>query len=502
MIEVARAMLPVGRPARARTVLLPLFWGLAVAARAAPVHGGGPPPPGSEPLSDLPPRERAVLDRYLESPDWPVRVFGLLRLERYSGDQIAPIIRRNALDGAWPLRCFALRQALRLGVPLKGEDLTRPREAGAADPAGDGDDPRVIRAALRFGVELDEELVQRTGTRLLRTRTVDALLLGLEIAAASPVEPLRAAAAQRAQTLIANMDGAVEAVVSPRLAAALRVDPVPGDARQWRAWLASRGGRIELPPPTPDAGPPEPPLVAGLDAETFGRLLEYLDALRQRDLDMVLVMDSTASMIPMIDEARAGADSLIRFFNDISRTMRLALVAYRDRNNPPVCEGQPFTDDIEAVRRFLFGIRITGGPDLPEAVLDGLAACRRLNWREQAGRCIILIGDARPHDQDLAATLDLAGRYAAAGAVVHAVHVPMRSASDPQAPSTDREVVIQEHNRLTAAAFSDIAESGGGRLVTLEDAHELVPAILHATLEEGWWPVFDEFYHLYVDLCR
>jgi hypothetical protein len=33
-------------------------------------------------------------------------------------------------------------------------------------------------------------------------------------------------------------------------------------------------------------------------------------------------------------------------------------------------------------------------------------------------------------------------------------------------------------------------------------ADELVPAVMHLTIEEAWWPVFDEFYEVYVTLCR
>ncbi len=478
---------------------LALLLGTALAARPASAQapgtsgeGTGDPTASRVALSSLGPKERVVLDRYLEAPDWPVGVFGLLRLERYEGEEVAAILKRDAAGAAWPLRCFAIRQAQRCGVPLT-----------AANLPPDEDDPRVIRAALRHGVALDDALVQRTGNRLLRTREIDALLLGIDIASASNVEHLRREAGKRAAALIGDMDGALEAVVSRRLAASLGVQPVPKSVSEWLAWLAARDGRVDLPAPRPGPGPPARGLVANLDAETFARLLDYLDVLRTRDLDMALVMDSTASMVPMINEARAGADSLILFFNDISRDMRLGIVAYRDHNNPPVCEGQRLTTDIDAVRKFLFGIRITGGPDLPEAVLDGLAACRGLGWNESADRQIILIGDARPHDGDLAATQELAGAFAAKGVRVHAVHVPMRVAPDLERYLTpDRAEEIERHNALTVAAFADIAESGGGRMVTLSDASDLVPAVLHAALEEGWWPVFDEFYDLYLALCR
>ena len=236
-----------------------------------------------------------------------------------------------------------------------------------------------------------------------------------------------------------------------------------------------------------------------MSVDTFARLVDYLDALRQRDLDLVIVMDATSSMIPMINEARVGVDGLILFLNDISKTMRLAFVAYRDHDNKPVWEGHRFTVEVVAIRNFLFNLRITGGADLPEAVLEGLTACGSLNWNPYAARQIILVGDARPHDEDVYKVLNLVETYRNEGITVHAVHVPMEIAdfAPPQ-----RRASVQQHNAMTATAFEDIATHGGGQKVTLSGTDQLVPSIMHTTLQEAWWPTFDEFYDLYLQLCR
>ncbi len=468
---------------------MPIRWIALLAVLAAP-----PAAAGDVPLTTLSDRERRTLDRYLEAPDWPIRVFGLLRLDRYTGDEVNQILRRDAAEGAWPLRCFALRQAHRQGLRLKEADV------------GPLDEPHVLRAALCWGVEIDEELVRRTARRLLRTKTIDALMLGMEIAAASDLQKLRADAARRAGVLIRNMDPTVQALVGRRLAVVLGVAPVPLDVRRWRGWLRAQREPLPLAPrrPPPAVGAAgTPSLVAEMDQETFNRLWDYLDVLRQRDLDMALVMDSTYSMLPMIDEARAGVDSLILFFNDMSRTMRLAFVAYRDHDNKPVWEGHPFTADVNSIRKFLFAIRITGGADLPEAVFEGLAACGSLQWNPQATRTIILIGDARPHEADTYRVLEVVQSYVANRINLHAVHVPMKIApADEPFLTPQRRQEIDEHNRRTVAVFAEIAEAGGGRLITLADAQELVTSLMHVAIEETWWPVFDEFYGLYLELCR
>ena len=455
-----------------------------------------PPAPGAAgiPWASVSDSERRVVERYLGSRDWPVRVFGLLRLERFEGEEVAVILRRHAADHAWPVRCFALAVAHRAGIELTQADL----------PAGETD-PRVIRAALRHGVALDDELVERVARRLLRIREIDALMIGIEIAAGSDLAELRTQAETRTGTLIRNMDGAVAAVVSRRLAFLLGLPDIPKGVGDFHARLRSQGGEIRFPAPRrPRAAASEgPTLVASMEPSAFGRLLDYLDILKGRDLDLAIVMDSTASMIPMVDEARAGVDSMILFLNDISRSMRLAFVAYRDHDNEPVWEGERFTTDVTLIRKFLFNLRNTGGEDLPEAVLEGLAACENLRWNPEATREIILIGDARPHDDDLPKVLELATTYRRRGIIVHSAHVPMEIAPEYEPYLTvERRQGIQDHNARTAAAFSDIAEVGGGRSVTLWEAGELVPAVMHVAIEPAWWPVFDEFYAVYLELCR
>ncbi len=442
--------------------------------------------------------ERATLTGLLESPDWPFRVFGLLRLERFRGDGVEALVRAGVTDSDWQVRCFALRQAQRMGIEVSAEALAAERE------------PRVIRAALRHGVALDDQRMKQGAKDLMRTKALEELMLGLEIAAASQIPALRTEAEGRIARLIRNMDDGVCALSSRRLAALLEVSIPPGDAQGWRAWLKARGDELKLPSPLrrpPSRARGGTTLVAEMDPKTLGRLLDYLDALRKRDLDLAIVMDSTASMLPMINEARAGVDSLILFLSDISGSMRLAFVAYRDHDNEPVWEGHRFTDDVESIRRFLFDLRITGGADYPEAVLEGVTACRKLDWNRRAVRQMIVVGDAPPHDEDREELIGLIETVRSNGILVNAVHVPMRRADSYYRTLSSAQVAadrqwLEDYNRKTAAAFAQMAELGAGHLVTLGSAGDLVPAIMRFTIAEPWWPVFDEFYALYRELCR
>ncbi|MCH8824669.1 MAG: VWA domain-containing protein [Planctomycetes bacterium] len=447
------------------------------------------------PWADTSARQRSELEEYLKSTDWPIRVFGLLRLERYSGAEVQKMLREMITDSAWQVRCFAIRQAFRADMTLSQADLS-PNENEA----------RVIRTALRHGIVIDNEVINRLATKLLKTKNIDDMMLGIEIAAASGIDALKERASKRVITLIRNMNDTVTVVVSKRLAALLGLPNKFSNAREWNQWLYTQPKTIIFPPIDIFKAQTKlelPTLVADMNVDTFAKLIDYMDSLKQRDLDLVIVMDATSSMIPMINQAREGVDAIIIFLNDISKTMRLAFVAYRDHDNKPVWEGHRFTNEVAPIRDFLFNLVITGGADLPEAVLEGLSACRDLDWNPYATRQIILVGDARPHDADMKKTLVIADECRENGLIVNVVHIPMKlSPQERPYASRQRHEAIARHNQLTSEAFEAIANHGGGRKVTLGDTDQLVPSIMHSTLQEEWWPVFDEFYEMYTRLCR
>ena len=451
--------------------------------------------------------EKATIDALLQSQHWPFRVFGLLRLERYAADSTAPKILETCGDAVWQVRCFAYRAAVQSGIEITEADWSQ-----ETTPIG-------IRALVRLGIPIPDDRLVR-GTRvLLRSSDHEEFLLGVEIAAASRVESLRTEASRRLVAYIRRMNDVVAAASARRLARVIGMNRTPASAQEWVAWLRSMSGVIHFPPPPPvyEPGPEgkrkrsrfldDRSPVADMDAEMFQRLIDYIDSLKQRDMDVAIAMDVTMSMFAMINEARVGVDDLILFLNDIARTMRLGFVAYRDHDNPPVTRTHNLTRDIASIRAYLYDIEISGGADYPEAVYDGVAACKQLDWNPSAVRQVIVVGDAPPHDRDAQKLTQLLVNARDADTPVHAVHVPMRRQNGfydrltPAAANNDR-AFIQRHNRTTEAAFREIARLSGGDWVKLEDTSQLVPAIMHFSIAEPWWPAFDQFYALYLELCR
>jgi len=449
-------------------------------------------------LRDAPALEQQTLEQMLEADDWAFRALGLMRLDRYRTDEISGFLTEALSDSSWQVRCYAIRHAWRAGE--------------AIDPAAfvNEEDPRVIRALLHHGVAVDAEKVNELTERLLKTRTVDALLMGIEMGAGATDEEVRQHASERALTLVRNMNAQIGAVVTRRLAAVVGLDPAPQNLEQWRMWLASISKDWRLPPPRPPALPTELPPIAAADAETFARLRDYMGVLRQRDLEMVLAIDATNSMMPMIDQVKADVDGLILFLSDVSSTMRLGLLAYRDTDNPgKLVEGHPLSTDLESLRNFLFGLQTPGGATYPESVLSGLHGCRQFEWSEHAEREIIIIGDAPPHDYDKSEVRSLLEWFQGQGFTVHAVHVPMEwppAALDRMNPNVaqQQEQWRAEYNLSTQQVFQEMANFGGGQLVELDLSaqDDLVRSVMKLTIERQWWEYFDEFYDGYLELCR
>ena len=135
-------------------------------------------------------------------------------------------------------------------------------------------------------------------------------------------------------------------------------------------------------------------------------IMAALDRIKNKDkADVVFAIDTTGSMKDDIQKLReVWVPQLIekvKEYNDL----RLGLLLYRDYGdtyrymNLPVKKFD-FTREVATVKKNLnsFYIYGTEGGDIPEAVYEALyASMEYYNWRPDAERKVILIGDAEPH---------------------------------------------------------------------------------------------------------
>lgn len=177
-------------------------------------------------------------------------------------------------------------------------------------------------------------------------------------------------------------------------------------------------------------------------------LLAPAEAARARQVDLVLVLDTTGSMGGLIERAKAELWGIVDQLSasDPNATIRIGLVGYRDRGDSYVTDVFDLSADIDASYAKLVGFQAGGGGDTPESVNAALAdAVGRIGWAgADAERAIVLAGDAPPHmdypdDVPWSASVS---RARALGITVHAIQCGA--------------------NAETKAVWRQIAAAGGG----------------------------------------
>lgn len=125
-------------------------------------------------------------------------------------------------------------------------------------------------------------------------------------------------------------------------------------------------------------------------------------AVSRDQVEIVFVLDTTGSMGGLID----GAKKKIWFIaNEVLRSerqpsLKVGLVAYRDKGDAYVTKSLPLTNDLDKVYTELMSFRAGGGGDGPEHVNAGLdAAVTKQPWSQGKDvlKMVFLVGDAPPH---------------------------------------------------------------------------------------------------------
>lgn len=149
-------------------------------------------------------------------------------------------------------------------------------------------------------------------------------------------------------------------------------------------------------------------------------------------LEMVFVLDTTGSMGGLIEGAKQRIWGIV---NEVMQSpsrpsVRVGLVAYRDRGDSYVTQVTPLTDDLDKIYATLMEFRAEGGGDGPEDVRTALAdGVGRAGWTEQTkngayvSQILFLVGDAPPHDDytDVPDTLETTKKAIEQGMIVNTI---------------------------------------------------------------------------------
>ncbi|MGI9509273.1 MAG: VWA domain-containing protein [Geminicoccaceae bacterium] len=168
------------------------------------------------------------------------------------------------------------------------------------------------------------------------------------------------------------------------------------------------------------------------------------------DLDLVVVLDTTKSMKRELADLQANLIGVIRVLHRLAASLRVGLVAFKDRGDEYLTRAFPLRgmngNEVRAITDFLKRIEAEGGGDRPEPVDTALQVAIDMAWRSDAQGRIILVGDAEPRERQRA--LELAGSFRA-------------SAGTAELPRVVSSIFTGDHPGA-AGFYEKLAEVGGG----------------------------------------
>ena len=134
-------------------------------------------------------------------------------------------------------------------------------------------------------------------------------------------------------------------------------------------------------------------------------------------MDVALVIDTTGSMGDEIAYIAAELEAIVARLkrNAGNLDLRIGVILFRDDGDDYVVRTTPLTGNVRAIRAMLLQQGADGGGDMPEAMDQAMAAATRLQWRADAAKALVLVTDAPPHEEGLAATLTTANALRSAG---------------------------------------------------------------------------------------
>jgi von Willebrand factor type A domain len=169
-----------------------------------------------------------------------------------------------------------------------------------------------------------------------------------------------------------------------------------------------------------------------------------------RDLDLVFVIDTTGSMRHEIADLQANLIGVINILNRLSSSLRIGVVAYKDRGEVYLTRDFPLRPmagaEVGQILDFVRDLEASGGGDDPEPVELALKVALGMAWRADAQGRIVVIGDVLSRDRQ--ATFNLATQF----------RNSTQQAELPRVVST----IFAGNEPASAKFFEQIATAGGG----------------------------------------
>ena len=220
------------------------------------------------------------------------------------------------------------------------------------------------------------------------------------------------------------------------------------------------------------------PRPGGGDGGTFPW---YVDELRHKGLDIVLVIDGTKSMDFVMADVKERMTRLAIRVRQLVPIARIGVVVFGGEGEP--LDLQPLTLSTAKLQTFLGSIEAKGGGEWQENTLGAVqAAITRMDWKPYARKVIVLIGDSPPEPQDFAPLLAMIRNFRSNNGTLSGVDVQneeheryMRAfwiKVHRQEPTPKEIGPLPEFAKQAQAAYKVLAATGGGSIRSLSHDSE------------------------------
>ena len=234
------------------------------------------------------------------------------------------------------------------------------------------------------------------------------------------------------------------------------------------------------------------PGLGGEGGETFGW---FVDGLRHKGLDIVLVIDGTKSMDFVMADVKARMTRLAIRVRQLVPIARIGAVVFGGKGEP--VDMQQLTLSTTKLQTFLGSITAKGGGEWQENTLGAVqTAITKMDWKPFARKVIVLIGDSPPEPQDFAPLLALIRNFKSNNGTLSGVDVQQE-----EHERYERELFIKVHRveptpkdigplppfaKQAQAAYKVLAATGGGSIRSLSHDADVNQQVMVLVFGDRW----------------
>lgn len=236
---------------------------------------------------------------------------------------------------------------------------------------------------------------------------------------------------------------------------------------------AARDRATRPPLPKPAPATPKPPTPQPQPVPALGTPVA-------NEMDLVFVIDRTASMTPVIGDLAQDLTSIVRVLQRLVPSLRIGVVAYSDRDtgqNPiTVLPLTPTDQSLPRIIQFVAGLRASqiSSPTPEEDVYLGLQTAISLPMRPTAIQSLVLIGDAAAHPWEAPSAVQLVRSFVA--------RAPVNGRKRSVSALFVTTPGSQMRGQIDRTFFQAIARAGNG--VFTEHAGSMIESVIASVLIE------------------